>query len=1132
MTPEVTSSWSGMADSVIITTSITKSNFALAELKITYISDDLTDSGLEIAFPRITAKDDESLVQGLQNVIKNPNNLPLHFQSNDLDIVSVEDGDNGDQLVLGEKEGTATITATFTPSASYPYASWEGTFEVIHRDSRNDTDIRFNTDAVNATIGKDDFIAPVLILPEGIEPEEIIWFSSASAVAYTEDGINYSLGNIPGEAVITATFPGNSTYKPAEASFTLTLRAPIGIKYAYHLLKDLSMLEDGTPIIFTCRQKGVVAGELNTSGSNKYLSSLDCEGLDASTEIIEDVSDAQIFYAHPINDNQFSFTTLDSNGDTKYLNGSTGNAVIYSDTPEAATLTVLDNGNTNVNFGSSEGNLRFNPSNPRFATYTSGQTEIQIFAYAIIVGQAGISFSAENVDVTDNTAETFNPLDYFDNPNEIDLTEITFSSENHHIVGIDPYTGLPFFEGDTYGITTLTATFPGNDTFQAATTSMTVNYHDPRIVPEFYFETDNIDADLDDIYEMPKLVYPDFIDPSEITWTCSNDNLLTIEDEYIMTGSVYGKASITASYEGNDTYAAVSAYFTVTVGQVSSSEIYNLVTSLDQLQDGSKVIIACREKSKVATTLNSGSYLNEAKQDNLDATTESFDKNTSPASVFTLVQKSENEFAFQFPDGKYLDSTTKNKVTSSSSPKYVIISFSNDNAVLNFGTYGTLQYNPGATRFSAYTSTQTSIQLFVLEAGTGKDPIEIVGSTVKTFDEVSEEYVVSEEATLCTPTNSAILVHLQGLPDGYAIDNAQVTFVDVTNEANIHYPDVPLAFHDDGYFEIDYPYGMPGGHYEMNITLPETDFYLAYEEDIHIPIDVYLDRATREAMFMIDGALELKGHHTHLFTTHDDHHLFSLPEAPADGITVHYMVTPALSTSGALNVRRVAASPVGHSVYDHENGIMIPRTTSDGTISFVAEQNDVQAPAVTLTYSGLPMSEGVYLVGDFSDFEVNSNAILLTLDDNGVYTGYFKPATTPTAPIEVGFVQILSQNDRIVLGPRAQKDDDVYSTQSDITISDIPAGSYWEGYCGYNDAHWFLDPGVFTQLGEVGLKVAINTNAGVVGFGGEFQTSVDAIDSDTIEDSVYFTLQGVRVEHPVNGIYIRVSKGKATKVSL
>ncbi len=895
----------------------------------------------------------------------------------------------------------------------------------------------------------------------------------------------------------------------------------------YSLVTELDQLKDGATVIFAYPSKGKVAGELYSSG--KYILAEDLEGLTSDTKQFENTGNAVI---HTIvkgeGENQFAFALTDSDGTQTYLHSTATTSLSYTSDPQYATLSVSESdGSVHVEMGD-DLFFQYNYTSPRFTTYAakSNQKDFYLFVGAPLREAARLSFTQDSLELTDaDITDEFDILNYFECL-EIDLSEITFSSENHHVVGIDANTNLPYFEGDSYGETFLTATFPGNETYAPAIVSMKVIYHDPRIQPVFYFETDHIDADLNDIYDIPTLNHSDFISDDEIRWVCSNDNLLTIEDGCILTNDngVMGIATVTAYYDGDGTHASASAYFTVKVGEVESTIEYQLLTDTDQLKDGSKVIIAYRDKGYVAGSMGSNTYLPNITQNGLSQTSVSIATPADEAHIFTLLKNEEGKYALQMENGQYVTSTTAKKLASSDTPQYVSISVSGANTVIDFGTAGKLQYNASAPRFCAYATSQTAIQLFVETELFGKEELNIGKVSVRTLDEETGKYVNSAVSPVKTPTGANILVHLEGLPDGYAIDNAQVTFTDVNNDANIHVPDTPLAFHEEGYFEIDYPYGMPVGSYLMSISLPETEFYLGHEGTIDVNVDVHIDRPTLEDLFMIEGDLLLKGTHTHLLTTNADHHLFRLPNAPLEGMTIHYMVTP----SASYSARRVADSPAGHEVYDHETGIEIPRTSPNGSISLVAEQNGVQAPAVTLAYEGLsmPLESGVYLVGSFCGNVLNEDAVRLTQESDGIYIGYLKLDPTPTEPVSVRFVGYDAETKaQTTYGPLG--DSNVTVTESGFTND-----CRWDGNCDINTHSWLITPDVFEAYGDHGVKVGINTLAAGVGFGGEFTTSIGSIDADTDAEPVYFTLQGQRVLNPSNGVFIRVTGSKAAKVRL
>lgn len=62
------------------------------------------------------------------------------------------------------------------------------------------------------------------------------------------------------------------------------------------------------------------------------------------------------------------------------------------------------------------------------------------------------------------------------------------------------------------------------------------------------------------------------------------------------------------------------------------------------------------------------------------------------------------------------------------------------------------------------------------------------------------------------------------------------------------------------------------------------------------------------------------------------------------------------------------------------------------------------------------------------------------------------------------------------------------------------------------------------------MKVEVDATKKMVTFTWDKTTGVDAIEADNNGEAVYFNLQGVRVDNPVNGLFIELKNGKAVKV--
>lgn len=117
--------------------------------------------------------------------------------------------------------------------------------------------------------------------------------------------------------------------------------------------------------------------------------------------------------------------------------------------------------------------------------------------------------------------------------------------------------------GDEPGTVTITATFAGNATYNEASDSYTITVKAKEIA--------SLSFDVEGI-----TVYPnaeDFDQPDLTTtptglaveYTSSDDDIATVVDGELIIGEKTGTATITAKFNGNDTYGAASATYTVTV---------------------------------------------------------------------------------------------------------------------------------------------------------------------------------------------------------------------------------------------------------------------------------------------------------------------------------------------------------------------------------------------------------------------------------------------------------------------------------------------------------------------------------------------------------------------------------------
>ena len=141
----------------------------------------------------------------------------ITYESSDKDVADVENGE-----VLCYKEGTTVITAKYAGDDTYQGSSVSYTLKV--EDGRTPVTLSFPQDkfTFDQGSGDKDFTNAVTIEPK--EAGEVTYSSDKDWALVDKDGsIVLSTDNI-GTATITAKFAGNDTYKPATASYTITVK--------------------------------------------------------------------------------------------------------------------------------------------------------------------------------------------------------------------------------------------------------------------------------------------------------------------------------------------------------------------------------------------------------------------------------------------------------------------------------------------------------------------------------------------------------------------------------------------------------------------------------------------------------------------------------------------------------------------------------------------------------------------------------------------------------------------------------------------------------------------------------------------------------------------------------------------
>lgn len=176
------------------------------------------------ADPEIAFKETEKTVElkegaiELSTLINNPHTLPVTYISSNDEVAEVLEG-----VIYMYKTGKVDITAKFAGNDTYNAA--EKTLALTIEDNRADAGIHFEKDSYTTDINKDEFSGAVLVNPNNLAVTYTINSNDGMALIDEAGFVTYTKG-VETSYVVTATFNGNDTYKPATATYTLNIEDP------------------------------------------------------------------------------------------------------------------------------------------------------------------------------------------------------------------------------------------------------------------------------------------------------------------------------------------------------------------------------------------------------------------------------------------------------------------------------------------------------------------------------------------------------------------------------------------------------------------------------------------------------------------------------------------------------------------------------------------------------------------------------------------------------------------------------------------------------------------------------------------------------------------------------------------
>lgn len=298
-----------------------------------------------------------------------------------------------DYTFTGSASGEVEISFNATAKAAYVKK-----FAVIYDDGAAETEVKAPTFSVKEGTYYEAQNVVISSLTEGasitysVTKNDVEFVASTTAVApvTVELPMDVAVANY----VITAKAVKDGMTESAEVSATYTLNPNKPAARMFIMVNDVSELAAGDKVIFVAQQvkDGTYLGDVAMGGfSEKY-------GMVEHVTVVEgDVAGHGPFKGVIHGENTMNVHVFEVGGDASgytfqdeadqtYISSTNGNGLYWTKTVSNEvkwTLSNLTEGVTVKNVAYADRVLKYNPSSPRFATYTSGQEDVLIFKHSV-----------------------------------------------------------------------------------------------------------------------------------------------------------------------------------------------------------------------------------------------------------------------------------------------------------------------------------------------------------------------------------------------------------------------------------------------------------------------------------------------------------------------------------------------------------------------------------------------------------------------------------------------------------------------------------------------------------------------------------------------------------------------------
>lgn len=478
--------------------------------------------------------------------------VTVTYSSGDANVATVSA--NGDVTIVSP--GEVSIKASYTSADDGQTYNASYTLTIVDdRDDMTTAGAAFSLSTASATYGDATVNAPTISTGK-LGNETFTYSSSNESVSTVDNSGNVTIKGA-GTAEIKASFAGNATFKPGYLTYTLTVaQKEVGLTWG-----TTEFTYDGSAQAPTATATGLV-------GSDACDVTVDGAQTNAGSNYIATASAlSNANYKLPADNTTTTFSI--SKAASSVTTAPTANTLTYSGSAQALVTAGAASGGT----------MQYSLDNQTFAE--SVPTGIKVGSYTVyykVVGDANhenveggqvvvaIAKADATVTFASKTAsgkmgEAFTAPKVTTSP--ADLT-LAYASSNTKVATVDGSTGAVTLVA--VGETTITASFAGNDNYNAANDSYTLTVAKADAVnSDLSFASATATATYgDETVSSPALANPHQL---SLTWSSSNKDVATVNASGVVTIVGAGETVISAAFAGNDTYGANTISYTLTVNK-------------------------------------------------------------------------------------------------------------------------------------------------------------------------------------------------------------------------------------------------------------------------------------------------------------------------------------------------------------------------------------------------------------------------------------------------------------------------------------------------------------------------------------------------------------------------------------